>query len=303
MPDPNRAPLVSAIIVVLNGETFLAEAIDSIRAQSLGDWELIVVDDGSTDGTERIVRDYCRQFPSQIRLLSHPDHANLGIAASRNLGIGAAQGRYVAFLDADDVWSPTKLAEQVAIMEADPELGMIYGRSLIWHSWDDSAEREDYYYDLGVTPNARYEPPALFLVLLENAAQTPTTCNAMIRRSLFDRVGRFDPRQRGMFEDLSFFGKSLAVAPTYVSDRSWAKYRQHGASCTASSARSWGDEYERLKALRRLDLALDGLKAPSDVRHALRAARRRALLDLPRPALLSLRKAARSVVKRKGSNP
>ena len=301
MAEGAPRPLVSAIIVVLDGETYLAEAIDSILAQTLRDWELLIVDDGSTDGTAAIARGYCARQPERIRLLAHLDGANLGIAASRNLGIAAARGRYVAFLDADDVWLPEKLAEQVAILEADPELGLVYGRTLIWHSWKTGVAGDDHYYDLGVEPETRHEPPALFELLLENRAQTPTTCNAMMRADIFEAVGRFDPRARGMFEDLSFFGKALALAPAHVSGRSWARYRQHAASCTAVSASAQGDERALLTALGRLDRALAPHAPPPRVRRALRRARLRALRGLLqsrlRPLRLKLRGAARRLLR------
>ena len=300
MAEISAQPQVSAIIIVLNGEAYLAEAIDSIRAQSLRDWELLIVDDGSTDGTAAIARGYRDRDPGRIRLLSHPGNANLGMAASRNLGIVAARGRYVAFLDADDIWLPEKLAEQVAILEADPGLGLVYGRTLIWHSWDPRSARDDHYYDLGVAPDARYDPPVLFELLMENRAQSPTTCNAMMRAEVFEAVGRFDPQARGMFEDLSFFGKALATTPAYVSGRTWARYRQHEASCTALSASSGGDEWARLRALGRLARALDAREAPpsTPVRQALRGARQRAALDLAWAWLRPLRRVLRAVARR-----
>jgi hypothetical protein len=286
-------PAVSAIIVVRNGIPYIGEAIASVLGQTFEDWELLIVDDGSTDATPAVAQRFRDDDPTRIRLLAHPGGQNLGIAASRNLGIAAARGRYVAFLDADDVWLPEKLAVQVAILEQDPTLGMVYGRTLIWHEWQTDPVRGDYFYDLGVDADARYEPPVLFELLLENRAQTPTTCNAMIRADLFRTVGLFDPSARGMFEDLSFFGKALAMAPAYVSGRTWAKYRQHDASCTAVSSAAGGDEWARLRALGRLDRALAAYAPPRRVRHALRAARVEAGLSLARRWRRALRRRLR----------
>ncbi len=282
MSDAARRPAVTAIIVVLNGETFLGEAIESILAQTYVDWELLVVDDGSTDGTADIVRGYAERNSDRIRLLAHPGGANLGIAASRNEGIAQARGRHVAFLDADDVWLPEKLAEQVAILDADPELGLVYGRTLIWHSWERQGKHEDYYYPLGVEHDRRHEPPVLFEELMRNEAQTPTTCNAMIRAELFARLGGFDPDVRGMFEDLTFFAKALAMTPGYVSVRTWAKYRQHPESCTALSSVTGGDAMARILTLGRIGKALAPLRPSRRVRVALRRARLLAALDLAR---------------------
>ena len=226
-------PRVSAIIIVLNGEQFIEEAIDSVLDQTCPDWELIVVDDGSTDRTLPLVRRFVGQHPERIRLIWHADGGNHGMSASRNLGLGQARGEYVAFLDADDVWLPTKLAEQVAVLDAEPSTGMVYGRTLIWHSWERGSARADYFYDLGVPADATYRPPLLCRQLLRNRYQTPTTCNAMVRRDAAAVVGGFDPAFADMFEDQLFFAKVLLSYPTHVSGRCWARYRQHpGATST-----------------------------------------------------------------------
>jgi glycosyltransferase involved in cell wall biosynthesis len=220
---------VSAIIIVHNGERFIREAIDSILQQDGPALELVVVDDGSTDGTARIVR----EFGPAVRMVTHAGGANLGMSASRNRGIAEARGRYIAFLDADDVWLPSKIAEQVAILDAEPATAMVYGRTLIWRSWDGSAE--DYRYGLGIPPNETYPPGRLFRQLLANRCQTPTTCNAMIRRDVLLAVGGADPNLRGMFEDQLLFAKILATYPVHVSARVWAKYRQHDQSASAAN--------------------------------------------------------------------
>lgn len=247
-------PRVSAIIIVLNGERFIAEAIESVRAQDFGDWELIVVDDGSTDSTRDIVQRFVDSNPDRIRLLRHPDHGNYGMSATRNLGIEKARGEFVAFLDADDLWLPGKVGAQVAILDRHPEAAMVYGRTLIWKEWNSTSRERDRFYDLGVAANAEYDPPHLFFQLLENVHQTPTTCNAMMRRSIVKPIGGFDPRFRGMFEDQVFFAKLLLDYPAYVSGEFWAKYRQHESS--VSTLTNAGAEVRRahlryLRALRR----------------------------------------------------
>src|SRR4051794_24620177 len=149
----NPEPLVSCIIIFLNGAAFLAEAVESVLAQSYSHWELWLVDDGSTDESTQIARTYAAQYPN-VFYLEHEGHGNQGMSASRNLGIRHARGQFVAFLDADDLWLPTKLAEQVALLLAHPSAGMVYGRTQIWHSWQENGgTRPDYFYDLGVMPN------------------------------------------------------------------------------------------------------------------------------------------------------
>ena len=221
------APRVSAIVIVFNGREFIEEAVASIASQSTADWELLIVDDGSTDGTVALVQDLIRRDRARMRLLFHPDRGNHGMSATRNLGLSQARGEYVAFLDADDVWLPDKLGEQTAILDRDPACAMVYGRTMIWHSWDPNASERDFFYDLGVDADATYAPPRLFNQLLRNRFQTPTTCNAMMRRDAMIEVGGFDDRFRDMFEDQLFFAKMLLRYPVHVSSECWAKYRQH----------------------------------------------------------------------------
>lgn len=225
-------PRVSAVIIVLDGEAFIGEAIDSVRAQTFDDWELLIVDDGSTDGTLPLVQRYARADP-RIRLVRHGDHGTHGMSASRNLGIAKSRGDFIAFLDSDDVWLPAKLSEQLSAFDHNPDAAMVYGRTLIWNRWSAAAGAGDFYYDLGVRPDELHRPPRLFLQLLRNRDQSPTTCNAIVRRRFALEVGGFDPRFRDMFEDQLFFAKLLLLYPAYVSGRCWAKYRQHPSSASA----------------------------------------------------------------------
>ncbi|HYC32345.1 MAG TPA: glycosyltransferase family A protein, partial [Gemmatimonadales bacterium] len=120
-------PVVSVVMIFLNGARFIDEAIRSVQAQSLGEWELLLVDDGSTDDSTAIARAWSGRDPARIRYLEHADHRNLGMSASRNLGIAHARGELLAFLDADDVWFPRKLEEQVGLLRAHPAAGMVFG--------------------------------------------------------------------------------------------------------------------------------------------------------------------------------
>jgi glycosyltransferase involved in cell wall biosynthesis len=245
-PSP---PRVTAIIIVYNGEAFLEEAIASVVSQQFGNWELLVIDDGSTDQSLETARRFARNDP-RIRVLSHPDGCNHGMSATRNLGLANARGEYIGFLDADDLWVPEKLAEQVSILDSEPRVGLIYGRTLIWSSWNGG---EDFYYDLGLPANQVYEPPTLFHILLGNRCQTPTTCNALMRAELVRRIGGFGDAFRGMFEDQVFFSKALLCAPAYVANQTWARYRQHPASCSAQSALAGQDAVARNVFLRWLN--------------------------------------------------
>ncbi|MGQ3685783.1 MAG: glycosyltransferase family 2 protein [Candidatus Loosdrechtia sp.] len=232
-----QKPLVSAIIIFLNGEQFIEEAIASIFAQSYDNWELLLVDDGSVDGSTLIARKYARKYPKKIFYLEHEGHQNKGMSASRNLGISHAKGEYIGFLDADDIWLPEKLEEQAALLTFYKEAAMVYGRTQIWYSWTGRPEdsQRDHFYDLGVQENTLVNPPKLLLLLMQNKCQTPTTCNALIRREVFDHIGRFEDVFRTMYEDQVFFSKVLLQKPVFVSGQCWAKYRQHAQNRSEQS--------------------------------------------------------------------
>lgn len=224
------AGLVSAIIIFLDAERFLAEAIDSVLAQTHPQVELLLVDDGSQDGSAGIASGYASSRPGQVRVHRHPGGANRGMSASRNLGLQHARGEFVAFLDADDAWLAEKSAAQVAILRNEPGLGAVYGRTQIWHSWDAAATTADFFYPLGVEPDRTYPPTVLFCNLLENRFQSPTTCNAMVRTAVARALGGFEDRFRAMYEDQAFFAKLLLASPVHVSSAYWARYRQHAGN-------------------------------------------------------------------------
>ena len=224
------SPLVSAVTSVRDGERFLAEAIDSVLRQTYQNLELVVVDDGSTDRSAEIADRIARAMPERVRLVRHADCSSHGMSAARTLGAQTARGGLIAFLDADDVWLPDKIAEQVAVLDANPAAGMVYGRTQMWHSWDPNAARSDHFYDLGVAPDRLYPPLRLLPQLLENRVQSPTTCNALVRRSAYEEAGGFETRFTGLYEDQVFFAKLYLRSATYVSSRFWARYRRHTAN-------------------------------------------------------------------------
>jgi len=273
-------PRVSAIIIFLDEERFMGEAIASVMAQTFEDWELILVDDGSRDRSGQMARDAAER-DARVRCISHRDGLNLGMSASRNAGVAAARGDLIAFLDADDVWVPEKLAEQVAIFDASPEVEMVYGRTLIWHEWDPQSAHSDFLYDLGVAPDRLYPPGSLFPVLISNRFQTPTSINAMMRRDLLHRTGGFEDAFRGMFEDQVFFSKAHLVSTCHVDSRIWAWYRQHEGSCSAGTS-----ALEDIRARRRFLEWVDRYVTEQGRRTGpVRRALARARLDLARSAL------------------
>jgi glycosyltransferase involved in cell wall biosynthesis/SAM-dependent methyltransferase len=225
-PPPHRghpAPLVSVVLPVYNYETYLEETVDSVLAQTHDRWELLLVDDGSSDASPKIARRYAERYPEQVRYLEHPGGGNRGCPASRNLGIRHARGEYLAFLDADDVWLPAKLATQVALLRAHPGAAMTYGPSQWWYSWTgapDDAGR-DCTQDLGIPPGTLTLPPALLAHFLRNGKTVPPPSAVLATREAVERAGGFEERLRGpiaVYEDQAFYAK-VALAELTLYER------------------------------------------------------------------------------------
>jgi len=122
---PHRAPRVSVVMPVCNAAAFLEEAVRSVLEQTYGSWELLLIDDGSTDGSRALAERFAAEHPARIRCLHHPNNENRGASATRNLGISHARGEYLALLDADDVWLPGKLEKQVVFLDLHPEVAAV----------------------------------------------------------------------------------------------------------------------------------------------------------------------------------
>jgi glycosyltransferase involved in cell wall biosynthesis len=226
-----RGPLVSCVIIFLDAAPYLDEAVASVYEQDFGRWELLLVDDGSTDGSTEIARRHAGEHPERVRYLEHPGHANLGMSASRNLGVCRSGGEYIALLDADDVWLPHKLSTQVAALEAHPEAAMAYDSTLYWFPGDPRAERMERARRLGFPAGSLIRAPGLIPLFLTGEAETPGTCSVLIRRRVFDDVGGFVNAFRGLYEDQAFFYKVCLDFPVLLCDGHSALYRQHAESC------------------------------------------------------------------------
>ena len=170
--------MASIIIPVYNCESYLGEAIESVLAQSYRPIEVIVVDDGSTDGSAGVARGF--HLPELI--YCHQPHG--GASVARNRGAELAQGEYLAFLDSDDIWLPDKLSLQTAAFDRDPELDMVFGLVSQFQSPESGANR---------TENMKDS---------EKILRGYSVCTMMIKRESFFRVGPFSTKWRvGEFID------------------------------------------------------------------------------------------------------
>jgi len=231
--------LVSIVVAFLDEERFIEEAIESVFAQTYENWELLLVDDGSSDKSTKIALRYAEQYTSRVRYLEHPGHQNRDRSASRNLGISHTKGEYIAFLDADDVWLPKKLEQQVAILDDLPEAGMVLGRTKYWHGWTGNPgdNRRDSIPEFSVRSNTLVKPPVLLMLFYPlGTGPAPCMCSLLVRREIVADTGGFEEDFRGiygMYEDQVFLTKAYLKTAVFVAGQCWDKYRVRPDSCSA----------------------------------------------------------------------
>jgi glycosyltransferase involved in cell wall biosynthesis len=193
---PNASePLVSVVMPAYNVAWCIGRAVDSVLAQDFRSRELIVVNDGSTDGTRAVLEGY----GAAITVIEQENH---GMSAARNVAIRRARGTYVAFLDADDWWLPRKLTRQVELMQGSPEIGFCSNAVRV----EDGDGRL-----LNLWRCPRAQTDILATLFAENAAIAGGCSAVMVRKSLLDRVGLFDENLRG-FEDPDLWMRLAAVS-------------------------------------------------------------------------------------------
>jgi glycosyltransferase involved in cell wall biosynthesis len=239
-----RQPLVSVIMPFYNTRpAFMSEAIESVLAQTYPHWELLLVDDGSTNAaSSETARAFAAAQRHKIFCLEHPGHANKGLGPSRQLALEQAKGELIALLDADDLWLPAKLAEQLTLLIEYPEVGMVYGRTKYWHRWTGNSQKEtaDYLPPSGPVVDVVVPPPELLILFVQQRGSIPCSCSILIRRGLLEAVGGFEKGVENFFyEDQMLYAKICVRAPVFVADNCWDYYRQHPDSGTHKVGDRW----------------------------------------------------------------
>lgn len=232
-----ETPLISAVTCFLNVGQFLEESINSVLAQNYPNWELILVDDGSSDNSGEIAKKFSDQYPN-IHLYQHEGHVNKGLSASRNLAISKASGEMLAFLDGDDIWTPDFLSNAFLIKKQQ-QVPFYCERTKYWHTWK-FPERFDTDNPVGTTENKIYSPPELMSVLYPlGIGSSPTICSLLVDKKILEKHGGFDNAFKGMYEDQVFLSKIYLNEKVYISSSCNNIYRQRGDSLVYT-ARSEG---------------------------------------------------------------
>ena len=232
---------VSIVTPFMNAGRFIEESIQSVLAQTYEAWELLLVDDGSTDDSTGIARRYADAYPDRIRYLAHPDRENRGASASRNLGARHARGEYLAYLDADDVYLPRKLEQQVPLLDAHPEVAIVYAATEYWSSWTgrpEDAKRDWTWRKYGAEPGAVVDPPRLLVAFLRDGGTVPCMGSVLARRTAVERVGGWEESFRRIYTDQVFHAKLCLALPALIADTCWDRYRQHDDSACRTVARA-----------------------------------------------------------------
>ena len=210
--------IVSVIIPAYNSAQFIAATIQSALAQTYADFEIIVVDDGSTDATLEVLN----SFGQQIKVFSKP---NGGPASARNLAIRNASGKYVAFLDADDLWMPEKLAEQVAFLESNPEVGMTFSEALMFAEVGGEKQIRG---KIGFTGETSF----CHLLLGDHIPNS----TVMMRRECVDEIGWLnESRALVAVEDYEYWLRLAKAFPIKAIAKPLAYYRVHANNLMGDS--------------------------------------------------------------------
>jgi glycosyltransferase involved in cell wall biosynthesis len=294
------AGTVSVIMIFLDAGRFIEEAIASVFAQTWPHWELLLVDDGSTDASTAIAKSYAERHPERVRYFEHPGHVNRGTGPSRNLGISNARGRYVTFLDADDAYLPQRLERHIAILNSRAEVDMVQSLCLYWRCWPgaDAAEAGDEVQELPlIEADTVVEPPTLLLLMLEGET-VPGSGSITLRRAAILELSGFADEFRDVYEDQVLYVKMYLRKKVYILDECLAKYRKHCGSITAR-AKARGDYVGGLPHAPRIALFrwIEGYMAAQGVSHpAILAAVERELWAARSPLRLRIAIAATKVL-------
>jgi peptidoglycan/xylan/chitin deacetylase (PgdA/CDA1 family)/SAM-dependent methyltransferase len=247
-PAAEEKPEISVIVPMLNAEITIRETLFSVSRQSHHSYEILVVDDGSTDGSRKIVEGLARTSNGRISILQHPGDVNRGLSLSRNLALQHVRGEFVVFLDADDTIHPEKFAHDVSILRSQPEVAAVVGRALWW--WDGDCEQDAHLDKILEPMNRIVYPPEFFNAnyKIATAVSPPCIHSWMVRKSAIDQIEPFDPHVM-TYEDQKFLGELSLRFPIYVAATCLCDYRRKETSLWATALASGSDAIARSRFL------------------------------------------------------
>ena len=217
-------PFVSVIIPLYNGRRYIEECLRSVLSQTYNNYEIIVVNDASTDGSIDIVKNLAKDFLGRIRIISHDDELNHGIAASRNLGIREAKGEYIAFLDQDDIWLDRRLEKQVKILRRYPGTTLVYAQTFFIDEKGEITLRGKHY-STGGRGYGKKPQNVFYKIIRENFIPTLTV---LVKKESLQEYGCFEEGPRHEYEDWLLWSKIAYKEEFLFIPEALTKYRLHG---------------------------------------------------------------------------
>lgn len=241
-------PSVSVITCFFNEKQFLQESVESVLRQESVKWELLLIDDGSNDGSTELAKKYAEKYPGKILYFEHENHQNKGLSASRNLGILHASGEFISFLDGDDVWCPGFLQQLLEIIKKEP-VSMVCEATEYWYQWKENTKK-DVIIPVGTKGDQLYPPPQLMMNLYPlGKGAAPCLCGLLVKKNILVKHGGFNEEFKGMYEDQVFLSKFYLHEKIYISSQCKNRYRQREGSLVYVSHAKGTYEKERRKFL------------------------------------------------------
>lgn len=238
-PNSSTGPVVSVIVPAYNRVAYIDRTVQSVLDQTYRSFKLIVVDDGSTDGTLEVLSQYASK--NQLTLLTHPNQENRGQSAAINLGLEHATGEYVCILDSDDMFRPNKLEVQVAYLEHHPEVGLVYSNG---HAVD---ANDRILYPMHSSNHHEQNDPNRLLM----NCYLLLPLDSMVRRSVMVRAGRFEESFRSAQDHDMALRIAEITRLAYIPDHLFF-YRRHDESISARNQNvRWRTGFEILRRARR----------------------------------------------------
>jgi glycosyltransferase involved in cell wall biosynthesis len=210
------SPTVSVVIPTRDRAQYIGQAVESVLAQTYPDYEIIIVDDASTDSTHEVLSPYIKN--NGVR---YERQDSRGVSVARNHGVHLARGRFIAFLDSDDLFLPTKVEKQIALFAQEPELGFLH---CSFSKFDDRGS------DLGVRDTSRHQGMIYPQILQEWSVLMAIPC-MLVRKDVFENVGGFD-EQMSWAEDMDLWRRIAKNYRVGTVPEALVKVRVHSASTT-----------------------------------------------------------------------
>lgn len=239
-------PIISVITPLYNKERYISDCIQSVLMQSFENWEMLIVEDGSIDGSRTILESYAKKYHQKIIPLYHNDGANHGVSASRQLATKHARGDFLAYLDADDLWMPEKLTHDAHILISNPSAAAVVSRTLFW--WEDGSHKAEID-NVAPTYNKLFRPKELFKYLFGGGhikIVPPCTCSVTIRRSAIAEMSPWD-NAYSVAEDVKYFSELYYKFPIFVSQHILSEYRRLHDGAWSSGLRDGTDAQAHIR--------------------------------------------------------